>query len=623
MRYSNQIYGYSGLGLVASGKRKIKDGSKYDHLFPQATGSSIIRNPNANVFETLEYMQEIVQKTLYQTKGIAKLLKGKSLEETCRNIFNFCYSHIQYKLDDAGFEQLRQPARSWRDRKTGIDCDCFSIFISSILTNLGIPHRLRIIELHSKGYFQHVYVVVDKPSGLKSSYITIDPVLDTFDKEAEGITKIHDKTMGIPIQELSGLGCGCNSNCTACGTKAQRAPQLTNIPNAAQINSMELKMLRPLYDQLLASKKQIMSNPNSVRALYKPEELVKTIDYALTNWHDKTLREKALEVLASQDYKIMSDYMPKAVVAMQGLLGLTDREKLSLLGFEYRVDGLGNVTLEGFWSSIKGAAKSVGNFTKGAVVKAGQAIKGAAVKIGNKAVVAGKAVKQAAVWTGTKVKQGATFVGKQIMKYNPLSIVGRNAFLFLVRLNFRGWASGLKKVISNPSGEAKLKDKWTSFLISGDYPTLKRTIESGASRKRLMGLEGNGLGEPVTVGTALAAASGIIAAITPIIDLFKSKTDNVDTSAAAPSDPSQANYTDAEAAKATQFPANYTPTQAVVPPTNQPAVIQNTNSSSSSNLLMLALAAGTLVAVVAANKSSKKSLSGLAQTKPHKVHIQL
>lgn len=162
----NNVYGtyyFSGLGLTASHQRKIKSGAEYDGLFPQSRQASTVRHPDGSVYDTLEYMQDIVKRTLYQTKQIARLLKGRTLEQTCRNVFNFCYTHIQYKQDDAGFEQLRQPARTWRDRKTGVDCDCFSIFISSILTNLGIPHRLRIIELAGKGYFQHVYVIVDRP----------------------------------------------------------------------------------------------------------------------------------------------------------------------------------------------------------------------------------------------------------------------------------------------------------------------------------------------------------------------------------------------------------------------------------------------------------------------------
>ena len=159
----NGTYYFSGLGLTAQHQRKIKSGAEYNRLFPQSRQASVIRHPDGSVYDTLDYMQDIVKRTLYQTRKIAQLLKGKTLEQTCRNVFDFCYTHIQYKQDDAGFEQLRQPARTWRDRKSGVDCDCFSIFISSILTNLRIPHRLRIIELANKGYFQHVYVVVNRP----------------------------------------------------------------------------------------------------------------------------------------------------------------------------------------------------------------------------------------------------------------------------------------------------------------------------------------------------------------------------------------------------------------------------------------------------------------------------
>ena len=443
---------------------------------------------------------------------------------------------------------------------------------------------------------------------MSKDYITIDPVLDTFDKEADGITNIHDKPMGIPIQELSGLGCGCNSGCKTCGPKPQRAPgQATITPNAAQMNSMELKMLRPIYDQLVKSRQQIAKNPNAVRALYKPEQMVKTIDYALANWSDKNKRQKALDVLAAQDEKVMSDYLPKTVTAMQGLLGLSDDEAMDMMGYAYYDDGLGGVALGGFWSGIKKAAQSVGNFTKNTVKTAAQAVKQGAKFVGTKAVVAAQKVGQAAKWTGQKVVQGATFVAKQVMKYNPLSIAARNAYLFLVRMNFRGWATGLKNAIMR-GGEGKIEDKWTSLLISGDYPTLKRNIESGATRKRLLGLDGSGLGEPITVGTALAAASGIIASISPIIDLFKSKGDNVESSGEQPSSPAAANITDPEAARA-----------AFAPPV-APAPSSPSPSGAGSGLLIAGVAVAA-IALMGASKTQSKSLSGPERAK--KVHVQL
>lgn len=37
-----------------------------------------------------------------------------------------------------GGEHLRRPARSWQERSAGVDCDCMSIFASSVLTNLKL-----------------------------------------------------------------------------------------------------------------------------------------------------------------------------------------------------------------------------------------------------------------------------------------------------------------------------------------------------------------------------------------------------------------------------------------------------------------------------------------------------
>ena len=102
--------------------------------------------------------------------------------------FAVVFSHLQYKPDDPVNEELRRPKRAWADRVTGVDCDCYSIFIGSILSNLNIPFALRMVKINNKPYFQHVYVVVPK-SGKRnelesrSSYFVVDPVLDTFNEE--------------------------------------------------------------------------------------------------------------------------------------------------------------------------------------------------------------------------------------------------------------------------------------------------------------------------------------------------------------------------------------------------------------------------------------------------------
>ncbi|MDI1305391.1 MAG: hypothetical protein PSX42_11185, partial [bacterium] len=148
------------LGVTASGRRNIKDGSQYNSYFSDTIGTNPLVAKKADVFETLEFIDQLVKNTVGQTAKIAKVLKGSTLDETCRKIFSFFYTHYQYKLDKQGEEQLRTPSRAWKDRKTGIDCDCFAISVSSVLTNLGIKHAYRICEIANKGYYQHIYIVV-------------------------------------------------------------------------------------------------------------------------------------------------------------------------------------------------------------------------------------------------------------------------------------------------------------------------------------------------------------------------------------------------------------------------------------------------------------------------------
>lgn len=196
------------LGLVANGKRSIRSGREYDRYFDidQVKGEEIELMPDGTVHDTLRHMQKIVRSTLPQTKRIASKLKGPTRQATCRNLFNFLYRHVQYKKDNPIREQLRTPLRTWKDRATGVDCDCYSIFISSVLTNLGIPHAFRMAGY--QGDFQHVYVIVPKSGDDYSSYFTIDPVVDRFDYETP-FNKKYDHGMN-KVTMLNGVG-ECNT----------------------------------------------------------------------------------------------------------------------------------------------------------------------------------------------------------------------------------------------------------------------------------------------------------------------------------------------------------------------------------------------------------------------------
>jgi hypothetical protein len=183
--------------MEAAGNRKIKSGREFDYLFPAAMNKDKTVKENATLEDTIAFIHKVVGKTLMQTKGIAQRLAGRTVVETCSNIWHFVYQNVAYKKDDDGLEQIRSPRRTWKDRKTGVDCDCYSTFISSILTNLQIPHKLRITK-YNRDHFQHIYPVVMDGGRL----IAIDCVTDQFDYEVPYSEK---KDITMDLQFLDGL----------------------------------------------------------------------------------------------------------------------------------------------------------------------------------------------------------------------------------------------------------------------------------------------------------------------------------------------------------------------------------------------------------------------------------
>ncbi len=203
---------------TASGRR-VRSGKEYEHLFPQPNGKDTNIKKSADVTDTISFIQRIVPLTLNDTKKVADLKKGKSLYETCSNYWHFLYDHVPYKKDEEGVEQIRRPARTWWDRmartkekEAGVDCDCYSTFLSSMLTNAGIAHKYRITKYPKLNgetpRWQHIYVVVPKDGKLdydlsnRDDYIVMDCVKHNFDDEQPYLER---KDFNMRLDYLNGL----------------------------------------------------------------------------------------------------------------------------------------------------------------------------------------------------------------------------------------------------------------------------------------------------------------------------------------------------------------------------------------------------------------------------------
>lgn len=531
------------LGLVATGPRKIRDGKQFERFFDRSQLKQTDPTLSyGDTFDTIVHMRGIVEKYHKQAEKIARHLKGKTLRETCHNIWEFCYWNIQYKEDRSGVEQLRTPIRSWVDRKEGIDCDCYSILIGCILYNLNIPFAFRKAKYDGKDYFQHIYVIVPKAGSLnklnqRETYFVIDPVVDTNDHEVPFSEK-HD----MQIQMLNGLdGCACGGNPdqhtlrglvdadSRSGMLGLEFESLGELPGVEYTpEAIYQDFLIRLKKHLHNTRMSVWRNPEMAAAYGKPSLLLQRLDYALANFDDPIQRERALTELE-----------------------LLESEEERLAGLR------GTVQLRGFFSKIKDAVKKVGSAigkgvsnaakwtastVKKGVSAAGEGISNAAkwtgstVKKGVQA--AGEGIKNAANWTATSVKKAATWVKDNVLlKYNPLFIVVRNAILLTLKINLFRMAERLGYGLWSQStalskgldmGEfKKAKSKYDKALnifekIGGKRSSFDKNLKQGwdhGTKKHgmLRGFEGKGLGEAATAATATAAATPFIVKVTNLL----------------------------------------------------------------------------------------------------------
>ena len=179
---TNLLSNVLGLGLVPNNGKKIKGNpSRYNRFWPSLSGlkGNDVTVADGSTFRTLQEMKVIVSETLNQTAAIAEHLKRTTVEQTLRSVFKFANENFNYRLDTPGAEELREPLRSWKDREAGIDCDCYSILLSSILTNLGISHSFRKAKYNGSKNYSHIYVVAHANG---TDYI-LDPVVGKWNTE--------------------------------------------------------------------------------------------------------------------------------------------------------------------------------------------------------------------------------------------------------------------------------------------------------------------------------------------------------------------------------------------------------------------------------------------------------
>lgn len=131
-----------------------------------------------------------------QVEKLAAHLKDADKLQSAFNVWHWLHTNINYNYDTPGQEEIRTPARVWRDRYSGVDCDCLAVFTACLFLNMGYKPYFEIVAFNNSPTYSHIYVNLDG--------YAIDRVLLVFLARPSGITKT--KFMAIPVYELSGIG---------------------------------------------------------------------------------------------------------------------------------------------------------------------------------------------------------------------------------------------------------------------------------------------------------------------------------------------------------------------------------------------------------------------------------
>jgi hypothetical protein len=176
--------------------KQLRDGSRYNAFIPKARLRDITVVKKADLRDTLRFIPQVVKTYKWQTIAMANQLRGRDVQETCRNIWEFFYWHVAYKKDESGKEQIRTFSRLWHDKLA--DCDCFTTSILSMLDVLNIKALMRITK-YEPGRYQHIYPVVILPNG---NHIIMDCVTRQFNYEEPYYQK---EDYNMELQLLDGI----------------------------------------------------------------------------------------------------------------------------------------------------------------------------------------------------------------------------------------------------------------------------------------------------------------------------------------------------------------------------------------------------------------------------------
>lgn len=498
----------------------------FSSIIPQAKQSTTTIAKNTSVFLTVAYMKRIVRKYSHQVKALAEVLKSNlGLEQDAYNIWRFIKERINYKLDRPGHEELRTPARVWRNKITGVDCDDYAIMAACLLKEMGHGEvtKFRMVRFNGKENYSHIYVMAGK--------YPLDPVIQLFNIEPEGLDESPSAKKDYPIMtNTNNIGCVNNPNCGCNKTSMSGVEDVINGLGAALPASPRTKkilerclgetdaatlallqtgaLLNGTDEQIgyLAAAEFAVPSKDKRKVLYIPRRHQRCAGFiaglsmaldALNVFIKQNGTTPALDAIKAKLEKAISDIRQKRLRMRGGRRYIQGIGEIELSGEIDAVenvtslgeiaDGLSQIDLYGDESDLSGK-KSRAQRRK----ERRERRKRRWRNFKHKVKAFGKKIGQA-------VKKALKNPLHALNRINPLLIVGRGAFIGLMRLNFANMAFKLFPLYATPEqykklgfgptkianlakGRKKLENVWDK--LGGKADKLRKAVLAGSKKKR-------------------------------------------------------------------------------------------------------------------------------------------
>lgn len=165
---------------------------------PPAVGVNSVAVADADNADIIRTIEKNYPEAVRLTKNIAWAFKGETREKTARNIWQFLKKEIRYQADHAEKQKIRLPNRLLLDGEG--DCKSLSLFISAIISNMGMPVNFRYSSYNILNAIPtHVYVTTKDEAG---NEIIIDAVWPKFNEEKKYSYK---RDIPMTVYTLSGV----------------------------------------------------------------------------------------------------------------------------------------------------------------------------------------------------------------------------------------------------------------------------------------------------------------------------------------------------------------------------------------------------------------------------------